>query len=45
VLYWRAAINQNINTVNGGVVADADFGADLVDRKNLVGIHYATPAV
>ncbi len=45
ILYWKVAANANINTQTGETQPDTAFGADLVDPKNLTGIHYATPTV
>ncbi len=45
ILYWKPVANVNINTQSGDTQPDTAFGADLVDPKNLTGIHYATPTV
>ncbi len=45
IIYWKTAVNANLNTQSGETNPDSAFGNDLVDPKNLTGIHYATPTV
>ncbi len=45
VIYWKTAVNTNLNTQTGETQPDTAFGADMVDPKILTGVHYATPPV
>ncbi len=45
IIYWKIAINTNLNTQTGETQPDTAFGADLVDAKILTSVHYATPPV